>query len=117
MQLIMILLNHIVCVCFELHGINFTSMIDSCFELTNCVFQNPLCDYYCCRNHIPSAEKSRKQCDPAAESESKSKSIGVASPPHGPKCLVRPRFSFRTPWDVLPPPWPPPLVLYKYINL
>src|SRR3954467_1317292 len=57
---------------------------------------------------LPSAEKSRKRCDPTAESESKSKSIGVASPPHGPKCLVRPRFSFRTPWDVLPPPLPPP---------
>jgi hypothetical protein len=55
-----------------------------------------------------SVEISRKRCDPAAESESKSNSIGVASPPHGPKCLVRPRFSFRTPWDVLPPPWPPP---------
>src|SRR3954467_2118626 len=55
-----------------------------------------------------SAEILRKRCDPAAESESKSNSIGVASPPHGPKCLVRPRFSFRTPWDVLPPPWPPP---------
>src|SRR4051812_27004904 len=55
-----------------------------------------------------SVEISRKRCDPAAESESKSNSIGVASPPHGPKCLVRPRFSFRTPWDVRPPPWPPP---------
>src|SRR4051812_25800892 len=57
---------------------------------------------------LPSMEKSGKRCDPAAESESKSKSIGVASPPHGPKCLVRPRFSFRTPWDIFPPPWPPP---------
>jgi len=55
-----------------------------------------------------SVEILRKRCDPAAESESKSNLIGVASPPHGPKCLVRPRFSFRTPWDVLPPPWPPP---------
>jgi hypothetical protein len=55
-----------------------------------------------------SVEILRKRCNPAAESESKSNSIGVASPPHGPKCLVRPRFSFRTPWDVLPPPWPPP---------
>src|SRR4051812_39367974 len=55
-----------------------------------------------------SVEILRKRCDPAAESESKSNSIGVASPPHGPKCLVRPRFSFRTPWDVLPPHWPPP---------
>ena len=57
---------------------------------------------------LRSVEILRKRCDPAAESESKSNSIGVASPPHGPKCLVRPRFSFRTPWDVLPPPWPPP---------
>src|SRR4051812_16771879 len=53
---------------------------------------------------LPNAEKSRKRCDTAAESESNSKSIGVASPPHEPKCLVRPRFSFRTPWDVIPPP-------------
>ena len=34
---------------------------------------------------------------------------GVTSPPLGPIGLVRPRFSFRLPWDVLPPPWPPPL--------
>ena len=53
-----------------------------------------------------SVKKTRKWCDPAAESESNSTSIGVASPPHGLKCLVRPKFGFRMPWDVLPPPWP-----------
>ena len=50
-----------------------------------------------------------KQSDAAAESESNYKSKGVASPPLGPMSLVRPRVSFRLPWDVLPPPWPPPL--------
>src|ERR1043165_9338838 len=55
-----------------------------------------------------SVEILRKRCDPTVESESKSNLIGVASPPHGPKCLVPLRFSFRTPWDVLPLPWPPP---------
>src|SRR3954466_5311566 len=38
----------------------------------------------------------RKRRDSTAEYESKSNSIGVASPPHGPKCLVRPSLSFRT---------------------
>src|SRR4051812_38248918 len=57
---------------------------------------------------FPSMEILQKWCDPVAQSESKSNSIGVASPPHGPKCLVRPCFSIRTPWDVLPPPWPTP---------
>ena len=50
-----------------------------------------------------------KQSDAAAESESNYKSKGVTSPPLGPIGLVRPRFSFRLLWDVLPPPWPPPL--------
>ena len=50
-----------------------------------------------------------KQSDDAAEYESNYKSKGVASPPLGPMCLVRPRVGFRLPWDVLPPPWPPPL--------
>ena len=50
-----------------------------------------------------------KQSDAAAESESNYKSKGVASPPLGPMSLVRPRVGFRLPWDVLPPPWPPPL--------
>ena len=50
-----------------------------------------------------------KQFDAAAESESNNKSKGVASPPLGPIGLVRPRVSFRLPWNVLPPPRPPPL--------
>ena len=58
---------------------------------------------------IGSVELSTKQSDAAAESESNYKSKGVASPPLGPMSLVRPRVSFRMPWDVLPPPWPPPL--------
>ena len=51
-----------------------------------------------------------KQSDAAAESELNYKSKGVTSPPLGPIGFVRPRVSFRLPWDVLPPPWPPPLV-------
>jgi hypothetical protein len=58
---------------------------------------------------VRSVEISTKQSDAAAESESNYKSKGVASPPLGPMGLVRPRVSFRLPWDVLPPPWPPPL--------
>ena len=58
---------------------------------------------------IRSVEIPRKQSDAAAESESNYKSKGVTSPPLGPMSLVRPRVSFRLPWDVLPPPWPPPL--------
>ena len=58
---------------------------------------------------VRSIEISTKQSDAAAESESNYKSKGVTSPPHGPMSLVRPRVSFRLPWDVLPPPWPPPL--------
>ena len=58
---------------------------------------------------VRSVEISTKQSDAAAESESNNKSKGVASPPLGPMSLVRPRVSFRLPWDVLPPPWPPPL--------
>ena len=50
-----------------------------------------------------------KQSDAAAESESNNESKGVAPPPLGPMTLVRPRVSFRLPWYVLPPPWPPPL--------
>ena len=56
---------------------------------------------------IWSIEISTKQSDAAAESESNNKSKGVASPPLGPMSLVRPMVSFRLPWDVLPPPWPP----------
>ena len=56
-----------------------------------------------------SIEISMKQSDVAAESESNNKSEGVASPPLGTMSLVRPRVSFRLSWDVLPPPWPPPL--------
>ena len=58
---------------------------------------------------VRSVEISMKQSDAAAESESNNKSKGVASPPLGPMSLVRPRVGFRLPWDVLPPPWPPPL--------
>ena len=58
---------------------------------------------------IRSIELWSKQSDVAPESESNNKSKGVASPPFGPMSLVRPRVSFRLPWDVLPPPWPPPL--------
>ncbi|XBI29048.1 hypothetical protein VPH35_053133 [Triticum aestivum] len=56
-----------------------------------------------------SIEISMKQSDTAAESKSNNKSKGVASPSLGPMSLVRPRVGFRLPWDVLPPPWPPPL--------
>ena len=56
---------------------------------------------------VRSIEISMKQSDDAAESESNNKSKGVASPPLGSMSLVRPRFSFRLPLDVLPPPWPP----------
>ena len=62
---------------------------------------------------VRSVELSTKQSDAAAESKSNYKSKGVASPPLGPMSLVRPRVSFRLPWDVLPPPWPPPFLLYK----
>ena len=58
---------------------------------------------------VRSVAISMKLSDTAAESESNNKSKGVASPPLGPMSLVRPRVSFRLPWDVLPPPWPPPL--------
>ena len=58
---------------------------------------------------VRSVELRTKQSDVAAESESNYKPKGVASPPLGPMSLVRPRVSFRLPWDVLPPPWPPPL--------
>ena len=58
---------------------------------------------------VRSVELWTKQSDAAAESESNYKSKGVTSPPLGPMSLVRPRVSFRLPWDVLPPPWPPPL--------
>ena len=58
---------------------------------------------------IRSVELWTKQSDAAAESESIYKSKGVTSPPLGPMSLVRPRVSFRLPWDILPPPWPPPL--------
>ena len=60
-----------------------------------------------------SVELRTKQSDVAAESESNYKSKGVASPPLGPMSLVLPRVCFRLPCDVLPPPWPPPLLLYK----
>ena len=56
-----------------------------------------------------SVELRTNQSDVAAESESNYKPKGVASPPLGPMSLVRPRVGFRLPWDVLPPPWPPPL--------
>ena len=58
---------------------------------------------------VRSFEIWMKQSDAAAESESNNKFKGVASPPLGPMSLVRPRVGFRLPWDVLPPPWPPPL--------
>src|SRR3954465_1000725 len=58
---------------------------------------------------VQSIEIWTKQSDAAAESESNNKSKGVASPPLGPMSLVRPRVGFRLPWDVLPPPLPPPL--------
>ena len=58
---------------------------------------------------VRSIEIPTKQSDAAAESESNNKSKGVASPPLGPTSLVRSRVSFRLPWDVLRPPWPPPL--------
>ena len=60
-------------------------------------------------------ELRMKQSDVAAESESNYKPKGVASPPLGPMSLVRPRVSFGLPWDVLPPPWAPPLApIYVY---
>ena len=58
---------------------------------------------------VRSVELWTKQSDAAPESESNYKSKGVTSPPLGPIGLVRPRVSFRLPWDFLPPPWPPSL--------
>ena len=58
---------------------------------------------------VQSVELWTKQSDIAVESESNYKPKGVASPPLGPMSLVQHRVSFRLPWDVLPPPWPPPL--------
>ena len=58
---------------------------------------------------VRSVEIWTKQSDVAPESESNYKSKVVASPPLGPMSLVRPRISSRLPWDVLPPPWLPPL--------
>ena len=58
---------------------------------------------------VRSVEIWTKQSDAAVESESNNKSKGVASPPLGPMSLVWPRIGFRLPWDILPPPWPPPL--------
>ena len=58
---------------------------------------------------VRSIEISTKQSDDVAESESNNKSKGVGSPPLGLMSLVRPRVGFRLPWDILPPPWPPPL--------
>ena len=57
---------------------------------------------------VRSVELWTKQSDTVAESESNYKSKGVTSPPLDPIGLVRPRVSFRLPWDVLPRPWPPP---------
>ena len=57
---------------------------------------------------VRSVELQTKQSDIAAESESNYKPKGVASPPLGPMSLVRPTVGFRLPWDILPPPWPPP---------
>ena len=53
---------------------------------------------------VRSVEISTEQYDVVPESESNNKSKGVASPPLGPICLVRPRVTCRLPWDVLPPP-------------
>ena len=50
-----------------------------------------------------------EKIDAAAESESNNKSKGVAPSPLGSMSLVQSRVSFRLPWDVLPPPWLPPL--------
>jgi len=58
---------------------------------------------------VRSIELWSKQSDVAPESESNYKFKGVASPPLGPMSVVRSRVGFRLPWDVLPPPWPPPL--------
>src|SRR3954471_311910 len=58
---------------------------------------------------VQSVEIWTKQSDAAAEFESNNKFKDVASPPLGPMSLVRPRVGFRLPWDILPPPWPPPL--------
>ena len=65
---------------------------------------------------VRSVEISTKQSDATAESESNNKSKGVASPPHGPMSLVRPRVSFRLPWYVMRTSiqllHPQPLLLY-----
>ena len=58
---------------------------------------------------VRSVEFRTQQSDVAVKSESNYMPKGVASPPLGPMSLVRPRVSFRLPWDVLPPPRPPPL--------
>ena len=71
-----------------------------------CALSNPIGFTF---KFVWSVELRTKQSDVAAESESNYKPKGVASPPLGPMSLVRPRVGFRLPWDVLPPPWPPPL--------
>ena len=71
-----------------------------------CALSNPIGFTF---KFVRSVELRTKQSDVAAESESNYKPKGVASPPLGPMSLVRPRVGFRLPWDVLPPPWSPPL--------
>ena len=79
---------------------------DSFFWKVDFVLSSPIGFTY---KFVRSVQILTIQSDAAAESESNYKSKGVTSPPLGPIGLVRPRFSFRLPWDVLPPPWPPPL--------
>src|SRR3954467_2548017 len=55
-------------------------------ESLSCVLSNPIVFTF---KFLLRGEILQKRFNPAAESESKSNSIGVASPPHGPKCLVR----------------------------
>ena len=58
---------------------------------------------------VRSVELRTKQSGAASESESNYKSKGIVSPPLGPMGLVLHTVCFRLPWDILPPPWPPPL--------
>ena len=82
--------------------LDYSFLLESRF----CVLSSPIGFTF---KFVRSVELRTKQSDVAAESESNYKPKGVASPPLGPMSLVRPRVSFRLPWDVLPPPWPPPL--------
>ncbi|KAI4992046.1 hypothetical protein ZWY2020_041909, partial [Hordeum vulgare] len=65
-------------------------------EMVGCYSKGPIGFTF---GFVRSVEISTKQNDVVPESESNNKSKGVAPPPLGPIGLVRPRVSFRLPWD------------------